>query len=152
MSCADIMLKNPPTLRVDDTVGAAAARLIDGKHISLPVVGADGRYMGMFGITDLLGILVPRVALAGNLAPNVRFIEDDPAALRKQFVELRSRHVGEFADRGAATLAPDMPQIEAIRLFCRSHTPLAVVEPHARTVVGVLSFWDAMKPVSGSAA
>ena len=41
----------------------------------------------MFGIYDLLGLLVPRVALAGDLLPNLRFIGDDPEALRTKFAD-----------------------------------------------------------------
>ena len=150
MSCAAIMTKDPVTLNVDESVGSAAAKLIDHQFISLPVVDADGRYAGMFGIYDLLSMLVPRVALAGNLLPNLRFISDDPAELRNRYLDLKTRRVGEAADRGASTLKPDTPEIKAIRLFCQSHSSLAVVEPEAHKVVGVISCWDAIKAISGA--
>jgi CBS domain-containing protein len=152
MSCAAIMTKNPLTLRVDESVGAAAGKLVEHRFISLPVVDSEGRYAGMFGIYDLLSMLVPRVALAGNLTANLRFIADDPAELRLRYAELKSGRVGDAADRGAATLKPDTPQIEAIRLFCQSHGSLAVVEPDTRKVVGVISCWDAIQAISGPAA
>jgi CBS domain-containing protein len=150
MSSAAIMTKNPVTLRADESVGAAAARLTEHSSISLPVVDAEGRYVGMFGITNLLCMLIPRVALAGDLLPNLRFLGDDPAELRKRFAEVQSRRVGDFADRSASTLAPDMPEVEAIRLFCQSHNSLAVVEPQTRKVVGVVSCWNAIKAIANS--
>jgi CBS domain-containing protein len=150
MSCAAIMTTNPVTLGVDESVGAAAGKLIAHQAISLPVVDADGRYAGMFGLYDLLSMLVPRVALAGNLLPNLRFVSDDPAELRKRYLELKSRRVGELANRSASTLRPDSPQIEAIRLFCQSHSSLAVIDPDTRKVLGVISCWDAAKAISGA--
>jgi CBS domain-containing protein len=151
MSCAAIMTKNPPTLRADDSVADAVARLTEHRCTSLPVIDADGRYAGMFGIHDLLGMLVPRVAIAGNLLPNLRFIGDDPSALGQRYAELKMRRVGDVADRGAPTLTPDTPGIDAIRLFCQSHNPLAVIEPETRKVVGIISCWDAIGSLSGTA-
>jgi CBS domain-containing protein len=148
MSCAAIMTRNPVTLDIDENVGAAAAKLIANNAISLPVVDAQGRYAGMFGINDLLCMLVPRVALAGNILPNLRFIGDDPAELRERYREVKARRVGDAADRSASTLRPDTPEIDAFRLFCQNHRSLAVVDPDTRKVVGVVACWDAVKAIS----
>src|ERR1700733_10437523 len=98
MSCVAIMTTNPVTLGVDESVGAAAAKLIAHQATILPVVDTEGRYAGMFGLYDLLSMLVPRVALAGNLLPNLRFIGDDPAELRRRYLELKTQRVGDMAN------------------------------------------------------
>jgi CBS domain-containing protein len=144
MRCAAIMTANPVTLRESDSIAVAAEKLIELRTLSIPVVDADGGYVGMFGAADLLGIVVPRVALAGNLAPNLRFVEDDPRRLAERFADTKRRSVGEIADRNAIVLAPDTPQIEAFRMFCRNPASLAVVEPQSRKVVGVVTYWDVM--------
>jgi CBS domain-containing protein len=149
MGCAAIMTKNPVTLDADESVGEAVGKLIAHRFVSLPVVDRDGRFAGMFGVVDLLSLLVPRVALAGDLLPNLRFIGDDAAALRTRYLEVKSRRVGDAADRGAATVNPDTPEIEAVRHFCQSHTSLAVVEPVTRQFVGLISCWDAIGALSG---
>jgi CBS domain-containing protein len=113
------------------------------------VVDAEGRYVGMFGIYDLLGLVVPRVALAGNLMANLRFIGDDTRELRRRFQDIRSRRVGEIADRNAPTLDADAPEIEATRLVCRSHASLPVVAKESRKVVGIVSCWDAIRSLAG---
>lgn len=148
MSCADIMTANPLTLKQSDSVADAAAALIARHYINMPVVDAEGVFLGMFGIYDLLGLLVPRVALAGDLLPNLRFVDDDPATLRAKFAEVRERRVGEWCDREAVTLHPDTPEIEAIRLFCRRHTTLAVVERDTRKLSGIVSYWDAINAIT----
>ena len=152
MDCAAIMTKNPLTVHEDETVGAAAEKLIAQRHTNLPVVDADGGYIGMFGIHDLLCLLVPRVALAGDLMPNLRFLDDDPDALRRRFAEVKARRLGDAADRNATVLAPDTPEIEAIRLFCQKHTSLAVAERQTGKVVGIVSYWDAIRAISDAPA
>jgi CBS domain-containing protein len=150
MSCTAIMTKTPLTIPEDETVAGAAAKLIGHHYTSLPVVDASGRYVGMFGIYDLLGLLVPRVALAGNLMSNLRFLSDDPGELRRRYEEVKSRLVSEAADRNSARLDSDAPEIEAIRLCCRSHTPIPVVEKGTDKVIGIISCWDALRALAGA--
>jgi len=145
------MATDAPFLRDDESVADAARKLTGHKHTSLPVVDAEGRYAGMLGIHDILGLLVPRMALAGNLVPNLGFIDGDPDRLRAQYGEFATRHVSDAADRNAPTLKPNTPQIEAIRLFCQSHSSLAVVDPGTRKVLGIVSCWDVIKAIGGSA-
>ena len=114
------------------------------------MVDSEGCYAGMFGVNDLLSMLVPRVALAGNVVANLRFIGDDPAELRKRYAELKSRRVGDSLDRGASTLTPETPQNEAIQLLCQSHNALAVIDPATRKVVGVITGWDAIGAIAGA--
>ena len=152
MSCATIMTADPLTAREQDSVADAAAALIANRYINLPVVDGEGRFKGMFGIYDLLALLVPRVALAGDLLANLRFLPDDPAELRKLFAQAKARHVGEVCDRAAVTLHPDTPEVEAIRLFCRGHNTLAVVAPETGKLVGIVSYWDAIAAVTAPPA
>lgn len=150
MRCDAIMNPAPPTLRDIDSVGTATDRLIRHRQLSLPVVDAEGRYVGMFGADELLGLMVPRVAIAGDLAPNVRFVGDDPKHLVERFRPLREQPVGAIADKAAVVLAPDTPQIEAFRIFCHSRTTLAVVDPESRKLLGVVSCWDVMGAMTAS--
>jgi CBS domain-containing protein len=150
MTCSAIMTAAPLTIRDDDTVANAATRMVARHFTSLPVVDAEDRYIGMFGIYDLLGLLVPRVALAGNLMSNLRFMSDDPDELRRKFHEIKGRRVADAVDRNAAALHPETPEIEAIRLFSRNHSALPVVDPQTRKVVGIISCWDAVRALMGS--
>ena len=152
MRCDAIMTANPPSLRDTDSIAAATTQLIEGRHLGLPVVDKDGRYVGMFGADELLGLVVPRVAIAGgNVVPNLRFVGDNPATLGERFQQTAQQNVGTVADRNAIALAPDTPQIEAFRIFCRSHASLPVVEPESRKLVGLVSYFDVMGAVTSNA-
>ncbi len=151
MSCAAIMTANPTRLRDSDPLAAAVAALARADGLDLPVVDGQDRFVGMFGLYDLLSLLVPRMALAGDLAPNLRFVGDDMSALGDRFQSIRDKPVGECCDRAAVTLAPQTAQIEALRLFCRRHNRLAVVEPKSRRLAGVVSWRDIIGALTGEA-
>jgi CBS domain-containing protein len=151
MSCTAIMTEAPVTIREQESVADATAKLVSSHFTNLPVVDLEGRYVGMFGLYDLLGLLVPRVALAGDLMSNLRFIADDPEELRRRYREVKNRPVSEVANRKAPTLDPDEPEVEAIRLFCRNHISLPVVDGESGRVLGIVSCWDAIRSVVGAA-
>jgi CBS domain-containing protein len=152
MRCDAIMTVSPPSVCDTDSIATATARLIEGRHLGLPVVDKDGRYIGMFGADDLLGLVVPRVAIAGgNVVPNLRFVGDKLETLGERFHEIAQQSVATVADRNAIALAPDTPQIEAFRIFCRSHASLPVVEPESRKLVGLVSYFDVMGAVTADA-
>jgi CBS domain-containing protein len=138
-------------VRETDSVEQAAEKLIGQRHLGIPVIDQAGRYVGMFGTDDLLSLVVPRVAIAGHVAPNLRFVGDDPGALIERFRELKARPVGAVADRNAVVLAPDTPQIEAFRILSRSRVSLPVVDPDSRKLVGLVSYWDVMGAITGQA-
>ncbi len=145
MSCEKIMIRNPRLVREEDTIGMAAREMVDNRCISLPVVDASGRFVGLFGIFDLLALLVPRVAVIGNLLPNLQFLSDDDGLMRQKFAGLRDSPVKRAVNREAARVHPDTPLIEAIRLLCRNHLIIPVVEPETEKLVGVISYWDAAR-------
>jgi CBS domain-containing protein len=142
------MTEAPPSIPANATVADAAAKLAAHNHTSLPVIDAEGRYVGMFGIYDLLGLLAPRVALAGDLKANLRFIAGDHDELRLHYGELKTRCVSEAADRNALRIGPDASATEAIRLCCRSQMPVPVIEKDTGKVLGLISCWDAMRALT----
>jgi len=152
MSCGSIMTRNPRSVREDDTIGDAAREIIAHNYINLPVVDAEGRLVGLFGIYDLLALLVPRVAVIGNLLPNLRFLSDDPSELHRKFAKLSDSPVRRAVNREAVRVYPDTPLIEAIRLFCRNHMTIPVVERGTNKLAGMISYWDAARLIAKAPA
>jgi len=148
MNCAAIMTADPLTVRASDCIAHAADILIAQRLLAVPVVEDDNRYVGMFGVNDLAGMIVPRVAIAGSLAPNLRFIGEDAEHLAARFNEFKDQPVRQLADPNAIVLNPDTPPIEAFRIFCRSQAPLPVVDPASRRLLGLVSWWDLMKTLT----
>lgn len=151
MSCEKIMIRNPRFVREDDTIGMAATQIVEHHCVSLPVVDAEARFIGLFGIFDLLALLVPRVAVIGNLLPNLQFLSDDEEQMRLKFDTVKDSPVKRAVNRDAARVYPDTPLIEAIRLLCRNHLTIPVVEHETGRLAGVISYWNAARYIVGPA-
>jgi CBS-domain-containing membrane protein len=147
MTCAAIMTRNPVSVRESETIGHAAKQILAHRTINLPVVDAEGRLIGLFGIYDLLALLVPRVAVIGNLLPNLRFVGDDAGELNRKFAELKDSPVQRAVNREAVRVHPDTPLAEAVRLFCRNHMTLPVVERDTGILAGMISYWDVAQSI-----
>ena len=149
MTCGAIMTREPKYVRESDTISCAAEHILAHRYINLLVVDEDGRLVGVFGIYDLLGLLVPRVAVIGNLLPNLRFLDDDMGQLHKKLASLKNKPVKRAVNREAPSVHPDTPVVEALRLFCRNHMTIPVVEPGTKKLVGMISYWDAARAIVG---
>jgi CBS-domain-containing membrane protein len=149
MDCAHIMTTNPKTVREDDTIGETALQIVQDNTVNPPVVDADGRFVGLFGLFDLLVLLVPRVAVIGSLLPKLRFLSDDESELHRKFSSLKASPARRAVNREAVRVYPDTPMMELIRLFCRSHMTIPGVERGTERLVGMISYGDAARHVIG---
>jgi CBS-domain-containing membrane protein len=149
MHCADIMTTNPRSIREDGTIAEAARHICERNIIDLPVVDAEGRFVGLFGIQDLLVLLVPRVAVVGNLLPNLRFLSDDESELHDKFAKVKESPIRRAVNREAVRVYSDTPLIEIVRLFGRSHMTIPVVERGTERLIGMISYWDAARHLTG---
>ncbi len=55
---ASVMIKNPVTLRMNDTVGHAIALMSAGGFRRLPIVDQDGKVQGVLKVSNILHYLV----------------------------------------------------------------------------------------------
>src|SRR5262245_37206345 len=97
MTCRDHMIRNPPTLAPGTTVGEAAARLAQQHLFALPVADAQGRYVGLFGVQHVIGLLLPAGA-ADGLVLDLDFMADDPGELRDRLAEHAGQPIGPLTD------------------------------------------------------
>ena len=150
MGCSSIMTASPVTLRGDDSVAQAAEVLLNKRFIILPVVDADGRYLGLFGAFELLRALLPRAATINHLIPDLGFMADDLPVLREKFGELRTQRIAAHLRTDLPVLRPDTPIVEALLLFYRERSTLPVVEAASGRLLGVVSYWDALNAITSN--
>lgn len=146
MSCRTLMSRNPATLRPDDTVADAARRLIERKRLALPVVEPDGRYVGLFGMPELLGLLLPAVAAEG-LVPDLAFMGDDLKTLHDRLAGRAGEPVGPLIATDLPVLRPDTPVVEGLFQMRKHRSPLPVVDEESGKLLGLLTFWSAVDAV-----
>jgi CBS domain-containing protein len=144
MTVGRIMSSPPLSLRPTDTVGAAAQGLIEYRFVNLPVADENGRYLGLFGVFEMLALILPRAALEEGAVVDLGFIKEDAKALKDRLESVRALAVGDHINRSAPVLRPETPLLEAMLELYRARSTLAVVEEVDHRLVGMVSYWDAL--------
>jgi CBS domain-containing protein len=146
MTCRDYMISNPPTLAASTTVGEAASLLTAQRLFALPVADPAGIYAGLFGVYDVIGLLLPS-GTVGGLVPDLGFMADDPGEIRDRLAEHVRRPIGPLLHDDLPTLHPGSPIVEALFLLHKHRHPLAVVDADRR-LVGLMTHWEALAALS----
>jgi CBS domain-containing protein len=149
MAVRTIMTPDPLTLSAGDTIGRAAELILSKRFVNLPIVHGDGGYRAMFGVFELVGLLLPPGVITGRLAPDLEFIPENMPDLAAKLATMRDQPVGPHGRADLPVLKPDAPIVEALLLFHRHRSSLPVVDPATRRLIGILSYWDAVGAVAG---
>ena len=145
MTVQTFMTSPPLSLRPDDSVGAAAQQLIENRFVNLPVADRDGTYLGLFGVFDLLALVLPKVALDQSAGLDLAFLKDDATSVQDLLEEARFFKIGDHLSKAAPVLHPESGTLEAVLQLYRARNTLAVVEKSSRRLVGMVSYWDALR-------
>jgi acetoin utilization protein AcuB len=137
------------TLRPSDRV-VDALRLMHQHHIrNLPVVDAEGSFIGLFGVRRLSRLLLPIAArdLDRYSISDLAFLPDETDQITKRWREIASRPVSDFLEKEKKLLfcSPDtsFPQLlELLQQSKDSSLPVIVVEGSTRKLAGMVSAWD----------
>ncbi|HWA41746.1 MAG TPA: CBS domain-containing protein [Hypericibacter adhaerens] len=145
MTVKTFMTSPPLSLRPEDTVGVAAQQLIENRFVNLPVAEKGGRYVGLFGVFDLLALVLPKAALEARADLDLGFLKDDIKAVEERLEESRSLRIGDHLNTTAPVLYPESGTLEAILALHRARNTLAVVRKKDNQLVGMVSYWDALR-------
>ena len=148
MTCATVMNARPLTLRVDAPVSNAVEIFLRHPGHTLPVVDAEGRFAGLFGIHRLLGLLLPKVATLKDGLTDLRYVQDTLDDVRQRLQEIKGLTVGEYLDDPAAVLRPDTPIMETLLMLYHHHDGLPVVEESSGRLLGIVSFRDVLDKIA----
>lgn len=132
------MVPPPATLAPDTSVAAAASLLIRHAHATLPVVNPQGRFMGVFGARELIGLTLPRAVRVGDDLADLGFIADTSDDLRERVVAVAADPVSRYMVPHQ-TVRPETALAEALLLLHRGEVLLPVVDEsgHLRGIVTV---------------
>jgi CBS domain-containing protein len=146
MKIGEIMNRAPISVRMDQTFGEAYRALVETGHTFLPVVDASGVYHGNFDLQDVWGVLLPKAArLERKSIENLAFVSSSIEKMKEQLAEVAETPVSKYVTRtDAPPLSPDNPLIQGILMLDECGQTLAVVDPHSKKLVGVLSAADVL--------
>ncbi len=144
MTCSTIMNPHPVTLLASDTVATALEKTLAHRVKSLPVLDNNGRYLGMFGLHNLLGQMLPKVARLEDGLGDLAFVSDMLEQMREKMDDIRQQPVNSLLDGHTAPIHPETSLTEAVLLLYRNGENLAVVEQNSGRLVGLISPWEVL--------
>lgn len=146
MTCRDLISPPPAILAKSDTVAEAVAALITHRFSTLPVTDAKGKFLGVFGVKELISLLLPRAVRLGEDLGDLGFISDSIADLRARLGGLGGEPVSKHMAAHRAVRA-ETSLVEALLLLYRGDACLPVVDD-AGKLLGILSATDAVARIA----
>jgi CBS domain-containing protein len=117
-------------LLATDTLGDAARRLAE-EGIPLPVVSAEGVYVGLLAEADLLRALIPSYLAELRHAG---FLRADPPAFLRHAAEASRTLLGEISLPARETVGPECSEAHAAELLLHSAVTVLPVVVEGRPV------------------
>ncbi len=140
-TCATIMIADPVTLPASATVDQAIDVLLRARFHHLPVVEDGGRFVGVFGMSHLAKLLMPRaVTMEGGLA-DATFVHESLADMSRRLDAIKSTPVLDLAEKNVRTVHPTTPLIRGLQILHKDRTLVPVVTEDGGRLVGVLAFY-----------
>ena len=154
MTTENIMTSRLFTLKPDDTV-AQAVQLMHLKHVrNLPVIDAQGMFVGLFGLRRLSRLLLPIAAsdLGRYSVADLHFLPDDSLLVGDRWLQIANQPVVKYLEKKKKLLfcTPQTKFPELLALLDQSKDstlPVIVVEGETHKLVGVVSVWDVLEGI-----
>jgi CBS domain-containing protein len=140
MKSAEIMTRNALSIDPDASVREAIRLMLEHRVSGLPVVGADGKLVGILTEGDLMRR--GETGTERERRPWLEFLMG-PGRLADDYVKTHGRRVGEIMTRDVVSVGPDTPVDEVVDLMERHRIKrLPVLE--GEVLAGIVSRADLM--------
>ena len=150
MTVNTIMTREITMLRPEDPVRKGLEMMHRKRVRNLPVVNHDGSFAGLFGIRQVVHLLLPKAAQIKGGLTDLSFMPDDYGDVYHRVLEVGDRPVSEFLEPGENLLIcePGTPIPEVLELLNQSFytsLPVLVLDDDATTLTGMVSGWDVLE-------
>lgn len=144
MNAADIMTRDPVTVREDAPIREAIHIMLDRRISGIPVTGANGELVGILTEGDLL-----RRIETGTERQRPRWIEFlmGPGRLAAEYVHTHARRVDDVMTREVASVTPETSLGEVVALMERRRIKRVPVAQDERCI-GIISRADLIRALS----
>ena len=141
------MDSHPTVLRETDTIGKGVQLIMEHRYRNVPVVDEEGRYLGVFGVSSLLRLVLPKAATLERGLTSIPFVTDTLKDLRLRLREVEDQPVTFCMTEDVVVVTPDTELVETLLVLYRTRTSLPVVEKRTGRLVGMISYFDVGKKV-----
>ena len=142
MTARRVMDPDPPLLRHTDLIKTAAEAIMQGRYRRLPVVSAEGRYLGMFGVDCLLGMVLPKAILMEDVESLSLIPRESLTDLHRRFQQMEDQPISVCSIEEALIVHPDTPLIQTLFTLYKHRSSLPVVDAESGRLEGLISYWD----------
>ena len=132
----------PVTLSPRDTLRDAVATMIRLAQSAIPVVGSDGRYLGLCTVRSIADMCLPVAGALMTTMPTAAFVADSPRDAHRRIAGRLDESVASFLDPSAPALEPGAATSVALVAFYQRHLLLPVVD-REQHLIGVVH-WQAL--------
>lgn len=151
MKVKDIMKEEVISLSSDINAKEALDLLQKMQISGLPVLGRDGKLMGMFTEKDILAYILP-----SYIEKVGRFVyEENPKAIKKKLAQLSTIKVIQLMRKEVVTASEDTSLYEVAKIMLMQKARRIPVVDKENKVVGIVARFDVLKAFQeeeGSAA
>jgi len=142
---SDLVQRDAPLLRTDDTIEQATRALLDGDLPALPVVDAESRFAGIYGEREFMAAVFPGYLKQLRYAGFVTHSLDD--ALERNEA-CRREPVASHMNTEHVDVTPDFADLQIAETFLH-HRVLVVPVVEDGEVQGVITRGDFFRAVAG---
>ena len=135
---SDLVVTSPPLLGEDEPVGTAVQKVLDAQLPALPVVDADGRWVGIFGEREFMEALFPGYLKTLKGAAFLTRTLDEAIDKREG---CRTEAVGKYMLSEHVEVDPDFSDAQIAEVFLH-HRVLVIPIVDGRKVVGLITRRD----------
>jgi CBS domain-containing protein len=133
------MIEKTLTLTPDQTVGEALRMFKEHNIRNVPVIDANGKFLGLFGLKEVLKNILPAAVDMGKGLTNMEFIVGGAGNVAKKLKKSHDLKVGDTLKKEAGVIHPDSTTWEALRVMVKHGSPVPVVEEKTFKFVGLIS-------------
>lgn len=142
MYARSVMNPHPVVLHPADTIATAAQYIMQHRYRNLPVVDAEGRFLGVFGVNCLLRLVLPKAVTVEGGLEEAHFVNYTLRDLRRRLKEVEDEPIGTCMVEEVAVVQPQTPLIDALLALYRTRSSVPVVDKGTGRLEGVISYWD----------
>jgi len=154
MTAKDIMSSEVYTISPDLTVGEAVLIMARKKVHNLPVVDANGSFMGLFSLRRITLALMPMAAQIGEdvMDFELAFIGDDSDDYLRRLKQIGDQPVSTMLEKKQKLrfCSPDTPIPHLLQLLSENPMtlPVLVLKGENQHVAGMVSNWDVLTKIA----
>ena len=143
MTAATLMDPHPKVLRPEDSIIKGIEMVMKYRFRRLPVVDRDWIFQGVFGVSCLLRLALPKAVMMEDGLENIHFVRESLSDLRRRLREVENEPISMCMRQESIQIPPDFPLLETLRELYLARASLPVVDPDSGKLLGIISYFDA---------